>query len=556
MDCVLHFGIESLYKILSIIGVGMSSVKPKVIMIYLSAYALFEIKSGKYEVSPGEYKISPIFSPAFRGFELYILSYNHQTGIDIKEVVEKFEPDMIVYFPTDESTTPDHVKCLLPVNLGAYPEIPRILLANCDKISPLSSAGIMIGLELGAEVNFTSTIVDNEFDWLPFPSYYCPQSMWRDSGLFKDYQQKKEFCVGMFGAGYVNSGFYPWRTEVTAKVMGSFPTVFFPSLQSRLSSCENYPRITGEDYVKMVNRCQFGLACGTAARTVLAKHFEIPACHSCLLTEDTPFLRAHGFVDGENCVCVTPENVLEKIEHYLVNYEELQRITDNGYEFVNREYFSDELEYNIYKWYRLRSELKPGEKIVQTGIFDFAVVPEMDSTEYRLARGEDPIVQSWRDGFNNLQQGRIPEARDCFIRTLNYVNYEPLGRLGMALVALFSKNARNCLAFLDATFAHEKLQGGLEDYHDPVDLAYYIIASLCLGDLKRAYGVSRMWLNHTHHALQAARMIAASAVKEPFCKESEKDAVSVFSRCPVKISSVDGWLAHFRDVFKIYGIEM
>ena len=495
-------------------------------------------------------------SRCYEGFELTVLWMQNYRPFDLKEVIERVEPEIIIYIIPSERLETGYNEIVFPLNADAYLEIPRVIYSNCDKISPLSSAGIMVGENLRASANFSSAIVDGEFDWLPFPSYYFPQSLLLDTADFKDYQLPKEFCVGMFGAGYVGSGFYPWRTAISEKLLGNFPAVYFPPVYNKLKEHMNYPRVFRADYSKMINRCQFGVACGTAAKTVLAKHFEIPASGSCLLTEDSFFLRQHGFVDGENCICVTPENVLEKMEYYLTNISELQRITENGYDFVHKTWLAPERVNILYSWLELWKTLKQGEKIVQTEINSLRVVKDSDTETDILQRGEDPISDSWRTGFHYLQQGDISSAKSNFSRTLACVDYEPLGRLGMALVSLFSKNPVLCLKYIEATFIHEQRQGGMGNLHDPVDIAYYIIASLCSGDVARGYDVSCNWRHHTHNALHAARIIAAAAAGKEFDSLSEQKAVKVHSRCPVVISSVEGWLNHFKDVFKIYGISM
>ena len=474
--------------------------------------------------------------------------------VDLKIAIETYKPDLIYYMPLMELQSSENVKQLLPLNPDAYPEIPRVIHAGYDKISPLLSAGIMLGEELGVEANFSSSVVDGEFDWLPFPSYYYPQSMSVSNKVFKDYNEKKEFTIGMFGAGYFENNFYPWRRKISEKVCGKFPIVHFPQPNNTYRLKMDIPKVYAHDYSRMINRCQFGITCGSITNTVLAKHFEIPASRTCLLTEDSHFLRAHGFIDRENCVCVTPENVLDKIGYYLSHPDELRRITDNGYEFVQSTCMVEKIRNNLLTWFELRRNLKPGEKIVQTGIFDFKIVSADVAIIKYLNRDEDMIVHSYNEGFKFLQQGDIQAAYKCFTETLGYVEYEPHGRLGMALVNLFSKNAKLCLAFLEANFAHEQNQGGLGDFHDPVEIAYYIIAEICMRDVQKAFAVSRMWLNHTHVALKAARIIAAAAVNQNYDSVTEEAALAVHSRCPVVISSVEGWINHFQDVLKIHGI--
>ena len=491
------------------------------------------------------------------GFEtavIYSTNFSDDSRINMKEAVEIYQPDLIMYCPVGESHTMDSIKQAIPENLEAYPEIPRVSSINFDRISPLFSAGMMLAKELNSQANFATSIINGEFDWLPVSTYYLPQSFAVNNNVFKDYRQKKEFTLGLFGSGYFNDTFYPWRQKVVEKVLGKYPLVHFPQPYHTGRKHIEFPRVVGENYSRMINRCQFSLVCGSVVNTILAKHFEVPASGTCLLTEDSKFLREHGFIDGENCVCVTPDNVEKKIDYYLTNLDLLAEITEAGRRFVVERYCFDPPMNNVLNWFKVWKECGENEEVVQTGIFEFQAVVEGDTSISRLQKDPDILRQFCDQGFAFLQRGEISQAQKCFADTLAIVGYEPLGRLGMALVNIFSGNAGKGLQYLDATFAHEHYQGALGNYHDPVELAYYIIATICAGDKGRAYNLACMWNTHTHYALEAARQIAAAVNSRPEIDTAA--ALSVHSRCPVIISSVQGWLNHFRDVFKIYGLTI
>ncbi|MFT4646062.1 MAG: hypothetical protein ACI8ZX_002486 [Planctomycetota bacterium] len=71
---------------------------------------------------------------------------------------------------------------------------------------------------------------------------------------------------------------------------------------------------------------------------ILAKNFEIPAAGTALITHEglVPFLRELGFVENYNFIAANPDNLLDKIEHWLrpENQLELNKITIRGQELV------------------------------------------------------------------------------------------------------------------------------------------------------------------------------------------------------------------------------
>jgi spore maturation protein CgeB len=88
------------------------------------------------------------------------------------------------------------------------------------------------------------------------------------------------------------------------------------------------------------------------------KNIEIAGSKSCLLTFDWGDREYTGFKDGENCILFeTPRDALRKVLYYLDDKELLTKITNNGYELVQKNHnvvdtvkqlFTDiEKEYNL-----------------------------------------------------------------------------------------------------------------------------------------------------------------------------------------------------------------
>src|SRR5262249_10141164 len=145
----------------------------------------------------------------------------------------------------------------------------------------------------------------------------------------------------------------------------------FPALHSPhfgWSSKKGKPSATGflegEKYAQLINSAWVAPTCGTIANEVVRKHFEIPACNTCLITQRTAALEAAGFVDMVNCVFADETDVLDKLEWLFERPDELARITSAGKQLVDSQHTMQQRD-QVFQWFTLHKKLKPGEKIVQ-----------------------------------------------------------------------------------------------------------------------------------------------------------------------------------------------
>src|SRR5207302_353288 len=106
---------------------------------------------------------------------------------------------------------------------------------------------------------------------------------------------------------------YPWRNRINATISQYYPTLQCPHFgwhSERLTS----RTVSGREYARLINAAMVAPTCGTIANDVVRKHFEIPACNTLLLTQQTPALEAAGFLDLTNCVFADSHNVVEKLD--------------------------------------------------------------------------------------------------------------------------------------------------------------------------------------------------------------------------------------------------
>ena len=124
----------------------------------------------------------------------------------------------------------------------------------------------------------------------------------------------------------------------------------------------------GETYARMINSAYFVPSCGTVAREIVRKHFEIPACKSCLITERTAAIEAAGYADMVNCVFADEHTVLEKLDWLFGNIDKLQEITRSGHALVHSRHTMKQRD-QIHQWFELNRARSPEQRIVQPGPF-------------------------------------------------------------------------------------------------------------------------------------------------------------------------------------------
>src|SRR4029077_8229524 len=207
-------------------------------------------------------------------------------------------------------------------------------------------------------------IADNLFSW---PNCIDPET-YRDYGEWKS--------IPVLFSGNTNA-LYPWRQKIIRLVSERYPSLICPHTGYDPGAAAAQV-LFGERYARMINASVMAPACGTVAKEVVRKHFEIPACKSCLVTEQSAALEAAGFIDMENCVFADERDVLDKIQHLFRNPVELQEITERGYQLVHARHTFRQRD-QIFQWYSLQRSLQPHQIIVQSNPFGPLAVVDKSS---------------------------------------------------------------------------------------------------------------------------------------------------------------------------------
>ncbi len=376
--------------------------------------------------------------------------------------------------------------------------IPKLALHNANSWSDCRS-GFFSDLEhwdveacfsiCTTTVEYMPEIADRMFVW---PNFVDP-------AVYRDYGLEKPVPVMLCGKAH---GLYPWRRAVFPVVSELFPTLNCPQFahQSGLS----HRSLTGTAYARALNASQISLTCGTMAREVVRKHFEIPGCATCMVTERAEVLEAAGFVHMENCVFAEPAEVVDVIDHLLSQPDAVSRIARGGHELVHARHTLRHRP-QIHQWLMLQASLAPGETIVQPGPFSDLVVQSAGS----------PAVAGWvsREGVDRallreaarcLGRGRNAEARELYGRCLDHVSYLPEARLGLAVVELHDGAPVEAGAILAKLVEGTTVGYGAAD-PDPVEWGYFVLAVLCQGRLEEALDLCGWYPDLAHPELSRVR---------------------------------------------------
>ena len=419
---------------------------------------------------------------------------------DYQQICDKHQPDLVLF----ESGV-NHVTChrLRISNTRACPKIPKLGLHNADAFCN-ARAGFLSDMDhWGIDTFFaisttaaehTPEIAENLFVW---PNFVDPE-------LYHDYGEWKSIPVLLTGN---KNALYPWRKKIVKLVSAHYPSLLCPHPGYDAGSAM-VQFMYGESYARTVNASLTVPTCGTVAKEVVRKHFEIPACRACLIAEKSSALEAAGFADMRNCVFADEHDVVDKLAYLFQNPEELRRITDAGYQLVHSCHTLKQRD-QIFQWLKLSRSLAPDHRIVQNNPFEtLVVVPKSAGHFSSHIVGNGLHLALLHQGDDKLCEGKYEEAENLYLKCINYMPWMPEPRLRVALCNLYKGNASTARSWIEPL-----IDFILTQYHaidpDPVEWAYSIISLLCLGKmdkaLKRAGEFS--WLHHPE--LDRARWVAA-----------------------------------------------
>ncbi len=406
-------------------------------------------------------------------FDVTVVNYD----CDYQKICDQFKPDLALFESGVNLFT-----CRRPkiTNTRANSKVPKLGFLNADAWCETRSGSISEMDHWGIETIFSisgtapehlASLVDRLFIW---PNFVDPVT-------YHDYGEQKRIPVFLSGA---TAAQYPWRRQIYKLIGDRYPTLLCPhrGYHSRSSAGQV---LYGEAYARTINASQISAVCGTVAKEVVRKHFEIPACNACLVTERSHLLEEAGFVDMTNCVFADSSDVLDKLHTLFANPDKLKEITTAGHDLVHSRHLIQHRS-QILQWFHLQAELGSTEKIVQANAFaplakEGASVP---SSHFAPVEVGMPL-QLLRQGDDMLALGRTDAASEKYRRCLSYMQRLPEARFKIALCKLLDGHAEEANAGI-----FELVQYSVGEYHavdpDPVEWAYYITSLLAMGKVKDA----------------------------------------------------------------------
>ncbi|MEA5573573.1 glycosyltransferase [Calothrix sp. UHCC 0171] len=420
-----------------------------------------------------------------------------QENCDYQQICDKYQPELTLF--ENPGNFPNVQKIEIK-NTHAYSEIPKLGFYNEDAwcssrkdfISDMECWGIETFFSICTTIaEYIPEIRDNLFVW---PNFI-------DAEIYKDYGAVKNIPMLLTGASYE---LYPWRQKIYKLVSQYYPSLICPHLG--YSKASKFRMLYGEQYARTINASWFVPTCGTVAKEVVRKHFEIPASKACLMTEKSPSLEAAGFVDMENCIFVDESNVIDKIDYLFQNLEKLEGIIDAGYQLVHSRHTLKQRD-QVFQWFNLYKNIKSDQKIIQTNPFEKMTVVDKSSGIRSLPIFRDGLnINLLHQGDEKLWSDRYEEAEELYLKCLNYVGVMPEPKFKLALCNLYKGDAKTALEWL-VPIIKPNLENGQVPNPDPVEWAYCIISLLCLGKFDEAIGHANRFPSLKHPELNRVRWI-------------------------------------------------
>ncbi len=156
--------------------------------------------------------------------------------------------------------------------------------------------------------------------------------------IFRDYGEKKWIDALLMGS--IHPHIYPLRTKILKTLRCRKGFVFHPHPGYRnFHPKEN--ALVGERYAKEINRAKLFLTCDSKFHYPINKYFEVLACKTLLLAPTSPELEDLGFIPNQHFVPITFDDFQEKIDYYLQQDAERERIAQAGFEMVRAKHSTE-----------------------------------------------------------------------------------------------------------------------------------------------------------------------------------------------------------------------
>ena len=452
-----------------------------------------------------------------------------------KKICDAYEPDLALFESGVNHTTCQRLRI---DDVRSCAHVPKLGLHHADAFCN-ARAGFLSDMEhWGIDTFFaisttaaehTPEIADCVFTW---PVFVDP-TIYRDYGIWKS--------IPILFTGNRRS-FYPWRNQLWQVVSDHYGTLDWPH-PGYSAGTPAVRMLVGEQYARTLNSAWFVPACGTVAKDIVRKHFEVPGSRSCLVTEGSAALEAAGFVDMQNCVFADAHDVLDKLDYLFRNRDVLTAITDAGHHLVHSRHTLQHRD-QIYQWFCLRKNLRPHETIVQPGPFERLTVMTRSSgakSSHVISGGLH--LELLLRGDMHFRQGAYDDAESCYRKCSVYMPWMPEPKLRLALCRLYKGDAASALSLIEKQLTFVLHQYGAQD-PDPVEWASYLVALLCAGKRGAARRCAEAYPTLRHPYLDVARRAVTLLNKRkddvlPFAEADGRHRLSIHQ---LPVQATEDWV--------------
>ena len=438
-------------------------------------------------------------------FDVVVISHD----CDYDAVCAAHQPDLTLF----ESGVPTPLCRRLKIaNTHTHPHVPKIGMLHADAFCQGRAGFISDMYEWGIETFFTIATAALDFNReLEGRLFFWPNSI--DPAVYRDYGETKTIEVLFTGN---TSSLYPWRQ----KLLNIVPTRYSSTIKAHpgyTPSAQAARVPVGETYARLINSAFFVPSCGTVAREIVRKHFEIPGCNSCLITERTATVEEAGYEDMVNCVFADEQTVLDKLDSLFRDPDKLLQITRAGHALVHSRHTMAQRN-QIREWFELNRGISPQEGIAQSGPF-----APLRRVERELVRFSEPSTRPQLDllaqGDACFERDDYPAARQFYQQCSRFVDYMPEPHVRIAECELQLGNAAEALSRVT-----RPLEFSLGAYDardpDPVEWSLYILCLLCLGRRSEAARNAGTFDHVDHLALRRIRWLTAFLSRDAKVPES------------------------------------
>lgn len=409
-----------------------------------------------------------------------------ERDFDLAETCDQVRPDLLLF----ECTHPERPSPITITNARAHPHLPRAALMMSDPHDSMRPLTYQFFEAYGVETVFTfSTTHRQQMPELAHVDCFS-LSLFVDREVFHDYGLQKIIPVSIFG-GHLMPKFYPWRAAITPQIQQRLPTLIYTHPGYGANPSHAFP-VQDEAYARLLNQSFFSLADTTCLDYVVRKHLEIPAAGAVLVSPDTRSLAEYGFVDMQNCILGSGDEVFAKLDAVSRDRSLYQSIQRAGYDLVQARYTRQAWRW-IPEWLECRLQCRPGQVVRQQGLLGPFVLQAEHPATASIANHVDwdtPLANVLRAARSVIMAGGPLEVAEAGLHEVaSWVGHmaEPWVLLGIA--ALLRGNPGQARQFF---LKPVEMQQARHSYHqiepqflvrlDPVEMAWLLLTASLTDD--------------------------------------------------------------------------